>query len=198
MIGAVAVSLVGILTFLFLFWKKLKDDYVASFIFSTAFLIIFGIVIGSVVSAKFFPLWWFWLSLLGASLGFTLGIVKFKIRFYEAFEAAVVSLLLWLALFFLGDAVQNSSPFSLAISLFTWALIVLSYFLARTYKNFTWYRSGRLGFTGLAIAGLFFLIRATIALYLPFMLSFVGIGEVFISGILAFITFLILFNLSRV
>ena len=45
--------------------------------------------------------------------------------------------------------------------------------------------------------GAFFLARAVVAMVLPFMLSFSGKYEVFLSGIVAFFSFMGVFNLAR-
>ncbi|KKT33345.1 MAG: hypothetical protein UW21_C0012G0005 [Candidatus Woesebacteria bacterium GW2011_GWB1_44_11b] len=55
-----------------------------------------------------------------------------------------------------------------------------------------------MGFSGLLVAGLFFLIRAGVATAFPTVLSFVGGVEGTVSGIVAFAFFLGLYNLSRV
>ncbi len=197
MLVQILVNLLGAVVFLYLFWKRLKDDYTSSFIFSTGFYIILGILLGFFVSNFLAPSWWFWISLAGGAAGFGLGIVRFNLRFFETFEAAALGLLPWLAIFFLSDSVKNSSAFSLGYFLFILALIVFSYLLSRSYKTFTWYKSGKVGFVGLTIASLFFLLRGVIALLFPFVLSFVGRFEVILSGVVSFALFLLLFNLSR-
>lgn len=197
MLANILVNLLGAVVFLYLFWKRLKDDYVSSSIFSTGFYIVLGVVLGVLISTYLIPSWWFWISIVGATAGFCLGIVRFKLRFFETFEAVTLGLLPWLAIFFLSDSVTNASAYSLGYFLFISSLIVLSYFLMKSYKTFTWYKSGKVGFVGLATASLFFLLRGVIALLFPFVLSFVGSSEVILSGVVSFALFLLLFNLSR-
>lgn len=59
----------GALIFLFLFWKKLKDDYSSEIIFKSAFSIIIGVLISWGLSLKFLPDTYLWLSALGAMGG---------------------------------------------------------------------------------------------------------------------------------
>jgi len=52
MLGVIFLFL-GIIIFLFFFWKRLKEDYSSERIFSTAFYILFGI------GAGFLAVWFF-------------------------------------------------------------------------------------------------------------------------------------------
>lgn len=178
-------------------WRRLREDYSSNVLFTSGFLVIFGITLGILLSLRFSPLWWFWLGSVGAVIGFFVGYLRFKFRIFEVLEAQFVSILPWLILVFLYDAILKSNLISLLFSVLILAIIALFYWLDANYKNFLWYKSGRVGFSGLMSLGIFFLARATIATFLGNMLSFVGTIEVIISGISAFITFLLLFNLSR-
>lgn len=191
------INLIGVLIFLFLFWKKLREDYTSNQIFSTAFLALLGIGIGFLISYKFLPLWWFWLELVLGGIGFTIGILKHNLRPFEVIEALIISLAPWLALNFLYDSVIKTSLPSFLAFFSIVCLITLYLFLDSHYKNFSWYASGRIGFSGLATLGIFFLLRASLAYFFPLVISFLGRVEVIFSGISAFISFLILYNLSR-
>lgn len=179
----------GIVLFLFFVWKRLKEDYSREVIFGTAFLILIGIIAGYLISIKFFPAWFFWFEGFGAFLGFSVGIFKYNLRFYEAFEAVFFALLPWLLILFLRSTIL--------ISLFIFGLIALFAFLDKKYKNFSWYKSGRIGLSGLLTAGVFFVARAAIATFFPSVLSFAGRSEVVLSGISAFAIFLLVYNLAR-
>lgn len=185
------------LIFLFIFWKKLKEDYASEIIFSTSTFILVGILTGFLLSSKFFPVWFFWSEFLGAGSGLLYGIWRFKIRPYEAVEGCVISLFPWLAYLFVKDSVVNSSIISFAAFLVILALIFTYFFLDMRYKSFAWYKSGRAGFSGLATLGLFFLTRSTLAIFFHDVLSFTGKYEAYISGSFAFLVFLLVFNLSR-
>lgn len=198
MLASILVSLIGILVFLFIFWRRLKEDYSTDIVFSSVFIIVFTCLAGGFISLKFFPEWWFWGATFGIILGFTIAALRFSLRFYETVEAVVLGLFPWLIVLFITDSVRNSSLFSILYSVTIIAELVLFNYLEENYKNFTWYKSGRAGFSGLTILGIFFIIRAVIALFSPFVLSFVGKTDAILSGVSAFIVFLLLFNLSKV
>lgn len=197
MLAKIAFNTLGVLIFLFVFWKRLKEDYTTSQIFTTGLYMIVGISLATVFSRKFLEHWWFWLSFIGAALGLILGILKFKLRFFETFEAGVAATFPWLGVVFLSDSIEKSKPASFIGFIVIILLTVLFYFLDAHYKKFTWYKSGRVGFTGLTTLGLLLLLRAAVAPIVPDMLSFSGKYEAIISGILAFVSFLLVFNLSR-
>jgi hypothetical protein len=190
-------AVLGILLFLFLFWNKQREDYPSGQIFTTAFYILIGIAAGYLISRRIYPQWWFWEALAGLAAGFGLGIFRFKFRFYEAFESLVIAILPWLSLVFLADSISSLSYFSFAAFVVIVALMGLYHFLDKHYKSFSWYRSGRIGFSGLTVAGVFFLIRAAVAFNFAFVLSFVVSVEAILSGVAAFILFLLTFNLAR-
>ena len=197
MLFGIIAGITGILIFLFLFWKKLKEDYSQNVVFSTAAFILAGIFIFNLTTHKYFSAGWFWAALVGALVGLFGGVIKFKMRFYETFEALVISSFPWMALIFLVDSVSSSSFSSFIYFFVVVALIGLFYLFERGYKNFSWYRSGRIGFSGLAIAGIFFVLRALVASFFPFVISFVDKFEAIASSIASFTAFLLLFNLAR-
>lgn len=197
MITSIFVNFLGAMAFLFFFWRRLREDYPTNQIFSTAFFMLSGVLGGWLISREFFPAWFFWAQALGASLGFLVGTFHFKFRLHESLEAAAVSFLPWLAFYFLKDASLSASIVSLGGFLFCLFLLALFYVLDVHYKRFTWYRSGRVGFAGLTVAGLFFLTRAAVAAFYPYVLTFAGRAEAIPSGVVAFIFFLLIYNLSK-
>lgn len=197
MIVGTLVSLLGVIVFLFIFWKRLKEDYASEIIFKTAFSIIFGVIIFTLISFRFFADWFLFGGMLGALIGLWISVARLKIRFYETLEAFVVGSLPYLSFVFLTDSVATSSLSSFSGFLMILVLLFVFYFLDVNYKNFTWYRSGRIGFVGLSTLAIFFLVRSTIAIFGITMLSFVGKYESIVSGIMAFIICLVLFNLGR-
>lgn len=198
MISDIFTGFTIVITFLYIFWRRLKEDYSASSIFTTSLYVLLGILVGLIVSRKFLPSWWFWLSFSGTGLGLALGIFRFHLRFFETLEACTIGFLPGLSLIFLNDSIKTSSVVSFVSFVVIAALIALFYFFDRHYKDFSWYKSGRIGFAGLSTLGIFFLVRATIAILFPFVISFVSkYEEALISGITAFIFFLLIYNLSR-
>jgi len=196
MIDSIVTTLAGMILFLFLFWRRLKEDYPSSQIFTTAFYVLVGILLGYFVSLRVSPLSWFWIELVGITLGFGVGILRYKFRFFEVLEALTLGLLPWLGLFFLRDSIDSSSLASFLSFFAVTCLITLFAFLDSHYKNFSWYRSGRIGFSGLTTLGTLFLVRAAFASFFPFVISFVGY-EAILSGVAAFVFFLATFNLAR-
>jgi len=198
MLANLIVTVLAILVFLFLFWKRLKEDYAAEIIFKAATYILVGIGTGGAVAAKFFPMWFFWTSITGGAVGLSFAILRFRVKFYETLEAFIIASLPWLGLLFLKDSVVRSSLSSFLAFIVILIMVFISYYLDTHYKRFIWYRSGKIGFAGLSVAVMFFLVRTAIAIFKVTMLSFVGSSEAVISGMMALVSFLLLFNLGRV
>lgn len=190
-------NIFGILIFLFLIWKRLKEDYSFEKIFNFGALILIGLLVGFLVSKKILPSYWFFIELIGIAIGFTIGILKLKLKFYESFESVIIGLFPLLTLFFLTDSIKNSSLYSFLAFWLSLICIFLFFLVDSYYRSFSWYKSGRVGFSGLLIAGVFFLIRSLISLFFPNVISLSGAFEIYISGTVAFAFFLLLFNLSR-
>jgi hypothetical protein len=191
------LNLLGLILFSFIFWKKLKEDYLASQVFSTEVYMVIGVLLGYYLSSYFFYSWWFWSSLSFGLLAMAIGILRFRLRFYETLESTVIGLFPWTSFIFLADSIKNSSWFSLAYFILIWILILIYVFLNKRYKNFVWYKSGRVGFSGLFVLAVMFITRGIIAILFPFMLSFVGGIEPILSAAAAFVAFLLIYNLSR-
>ncbi len=197
MIANVLIALLGLAVSLFIYWRRLREDYPSEIIFSSAFITYLLIFIAWAVSYRFLPGWFFWLTFLGLIFGVGLSVFKFRIRFYESLEGMTFSVLPWLSFIFLSDSVENSSLISFFGFVVVLAFIFVFYYFETHYKNFSWYRSGKIGFAGLATLGVFFLVRSAIAIFFTSVLSFTGKFEVYLSGIVAFVAFLTIFNLGR-
>ncbi len=193
-----AVNVLGIFIFLFVFWKRLREDYSSEIIFKTAFYILIGILIGFLLSLKFLPVAFFWFTFVGALLGLGFAIWRLRVRFYETFEALTISSFPWLSFVFLLDSVVNASLVSFLAFVAILVFVFISYYLDTHYKTFTWYKSGKIGFAGLLTLSFFFIVRSVLAIFTVNMLSFVVLRvEAVISGAAAFICFVLLFNLGR-
>jgi len=190
-------NFLGLWIFLYVLWRKLKDDYLPSQVFTLGIFMSVGIALFAFLAHEFLPVYWFWLSFSGAALGLLLGIIRFKLRFFESLEATTAALVPWLSFVFLADSIKNLSWFSFAMFIFLTLLTVVYIFVSRSYRNFSWYRSGRVGVAALIVLGVFFLVRAVVAQVFPFVLSFAGKGESILSAVVSFIIFLVVFNLSR-
>lgn len=191
-------GLFGCLVFLFIFWKRLKEDYASEIVFKSATYILTAILISWLLSVRFFPEWFLWAEFIGGMMGLAISFRLLRIRFYETLEAFVISSLPWVSLTLLKSSVVSSSLSSFIAFLVTLVVIFVYYFLDYHYKEFTWYKSGKIGFAGLSTLALIFVTRSLLALFGIHVLSFVSKFEGIISGAFAFICFLLIFNLGRV
>lgn len=174
-------NILGVFVFLFIFWKRQKDDFSSDIIFKLAFNILVGITIGGFVAKFFIKEWWMWSEFVGGVAGLTLGMLRLRLKFFEIFESFVIASLPWLSLEFLINSVKTSSLSSFLGFLTILLIIFISYWFDASYKNFTWYKSGKIGFSGLATLALIFLTRFGLALGGFSVLSFVGKFEWILS-----------------
>jgi len=104
----------------------------------------------------------------------------------------------WIALMFLGNSVVHSSLSSFLAFGATLIIIFISYWFGDHYKNFTWYKSGKIGFAGLATLAVIFFVRSSVAIFGRGVLSFVNQKpEAIISSVLAFTCCLLIYNLGK-
>lgn len=198
LIASFVTSFLGVVVFLFLFWRRLKDDYASETIFKTAFAVLAGIFVGFLVSLRFSREGFFWMIVLGGLAGLGISIRRIKIKFYESFEALILSSIPWLALIFLSDSVIHSSLISFLAFLAMLIFIFIFYFLDLHYKTFTWYRSGKIGFAGLATLTMFFICRFLLAIFKVNVISFLkGRTEIEISAGAAVVCLLLVYNLTN-
>lgn len=190
-------DLIGAFFLFFLFWLRLKEDYPSFSIFSILFFILFGIIGARFISFFLFPTFWFWLSFLGASLGFLFSYFKFNLRFFESLEAFFISFFPWIFSIFLFENTQLLDFRLFLYLLFFIFLALLFFYFEKKYKSFSWYRSGRIGFSGISVALLFFISRLILAFFYPDMLSFSGKSEKFLSGFLVCLLFGLMLFLAR-
>jgi hypothetical protein len=198
MLVNLGITFLGVLIFLFIFWKRLKEDYSAEIIFKSATYILVGIGVALTIASNFFPLWFFWASLIGGLTGFSFAILRFRVKFYETLEALIIASLPWLGIVFLMDSVIKGSLNSFLAFAFMLIMLFASYYFDTHYKRFSWYKSGRIGFAGVSVAIVLFLVRSAIAIFKVPVLSFVGRSELIISGVVTVVSFILLFNLGRI
>jgi hypothetical protein len=115
----------------------------------------------------------------------------------ETFNSTVISLLPSFALYLLSKSILDLS-LTYFIGFWIVALLIFTYFfLEANYRKFTWYKSGRVGFSGLIVAILFFTTRSIASFLYPSGPTFIGMTDLYISASFSFIFFLLLLNLSR-
>lgn len=197
MLVNLAAIFFGVFIFLFIFWKKMKEDYAAEIIFKSATYILTGMVIGFLISKSFFAEWFLYAEFFGVIVGVYFAMVRFRLKFYEILDSTILAFLPWFSLMFLSDSVTHLSFDSFMGFLFMLVVIFLYYYFDTHYRNFSWYKSGRVGFSGLISLAIIFIARSAIATFGITVISFVSKYEAIVSGLLAFITFLMLFRLSR-
>ena len=190
-------NIFGVFVFLYIYWKRLKEDYSSERIFNSALVLLLGALTGILITNYFFKDYWFWITILTISLSQTFVVLKLKLKFFECLDALIVSLLPWLSLFFLSKSILTSSLSSFLVFWVSLTSIFLFFLLDNFYRAFSWYKSGRVGFSGLATLGIFFIVRLISSMFFSNIVSFAPKFENVFSGTIAFLSFLLLFNLSR-
>src|SRR3972149_7654494 len=109
MLANIIITLAGILIFLFLFWRRLKEDYPSEIVFTTSVFMLLGTSLGLLLSKKFIPAFWFWGAFSGASLGLLIGVLRYKLRIFEVMYRGTLGFLPWLGIYFLADSIINYS-----------------------------------------------------------------------------------------
>ena len=194
MIFNFTVFVLSFFFFLFIFWRNLKDDYIASQIFSCAFWIIILFLLGLFVS-YFLKQYQFFICFFSLSIGYIIGSYRNHIKFYEGLDSFVAATLLSLA--FSSLIIFNSYSFPLMIFyIFIYLIMIIYILVKRQYKSFIWYRSGKRGFSGLFCIGLFFLGRSLLSIIIPNLTLFLTEYEIFISGLISLFAFLNIFVLA--
>jgi hypothetical protein len=186
----------AVLSFLFFFWKKLKDDYSSHQIFTLGFYSLTGLIIGFIISRYSLENYWFWISMIGSFAGLLIGSLRFKMKFFEIFEAWTIGSLSILSLVYIYLICFDFSVEQIIHLLSILLLVWIFFYISGKYKRYVWYRSGKVGFSGLAVAGFYFIFRSSFYAFSVIMVRGV-IWEVILSGVCAFICFVTLFNLSR-
>lgn len=194
--------LIGSFLYLFIYWRRLKEDYASPLIFvSSIFQLVLLIFVYWFAKQFLAPSLsqsdlispnglWFWLDFGAISLSQLL-LGKFtEMKYYEVFEATVLASFYLLLAFFISQLLLLGAGLILA-------LIIFYYLLDHNYKKFAWYRSGKVGFSSLTTLAIFFLIRAIMAFLAPNSLLLFGKIDTIISSSAALITFASLYNLSQ-
>jgi len=194
---------VGFIFYLFFPWRRLREDYEIKTIFRTGFLSFFVILlfvyliyfvsdtyikVNSVIWDKNSS--WFWGAFLGWIISIWVLASLNKMRIFETLESFLIGFL-WIGfMYFIANQKVESTIFLLFLLFF--------YFLDSKYKFFSWYKSGRVGFSGLSILGIFFITRSIVSLIWPYFYSYAGKIDPVLSSAVAFLCFFSLYNLSKI
>jgi hypothetical protein len=190
-------NFVQVFSFFYIFWRRVKEDYKREDVLTACFYVVIGGYLGYVISRFTEPTWWFWMSFCTSFLGLLIATHKFNFKIYEVLDAYAVSGLSLFSAILLFDWVRGSK-LSSGIGFIIGTIFIFVFFLIdRRYKGLTWYRSGRVGFSGLSILTLFFLLRAAVALITADVISFVGNADTYLSLPLAFLSLFAIYRLSK-
>jgi hypothetical protein len=186
----------------------MKEDYSSQLIFSSGLTIVFsGIFFVEIfslisrrlpVSAVFAPnQLWFWGAVLGSLIGLAVAVFQKHLKFVETLEAAALAASFPLATVYIVNFIYHKNSLSIALAIFVLLLIALFYFMEGKYRRFPWYKSGRVGFSGLLSVGVYFLLRIIIGISSSQSFSFIGRVDIVLSAVVAFLLFFSLYNLSE-
>jgi hypothetical protein len=190
------LTLFSVIVFQYFFWKKLKDDYSQYQIFTSGFYSLFGIAAGFIISHLYFPAYWFWCSLIGSISGLLIGRYRLRMKFFETLEAWIIGSLSIFLIYNIYDITGEPSLDRVIGMIAVILLIVLFFYINKRYKKYVWYRSGKVGFSGLLVAGLYFVFRASFSVFSGIM-NKSAIPDAIASSIVAFVSFLTLYNLAK-
>lgn len=199
--------LFGAFLFLFIFWRRLREDYTRDTVLNGGFVVFLSGFLSGVLgwAASFYlPDYlifesvglWFWSGFLGLFGGAYYYSLRNKLILSEVYEVSFIGILPFYFLLVLFDVLAAFSVVSFVYLVLIVLVGGLYVYLGRNYKRFSWYKSGRVGFAGLAALGVLFLFRAIIAAFDPLVISFVGSIEIVLSALVAFVAFFIIYNLS--
>jgi hypothetical protein len=171
------LRVIGIIVFLYLVWRNLRDDYDNQKLISYSWMALLGFL---VVGRLAFGLihWGIWnnnfadwisvwskpgMSYIGGYLGLVLmtwiNCKRNQYKFF-AFLEDVLKPTLVLSWFLLADEYWQSK-FDIKVLIYMAMLVVIYFisgFLKKKYRSFVWYKSGKKGFVLLSVNFLFFLM----------------------------------------
>lgn len=186
----------GVLSFSFILWKRLREDYPYEPVFSATLILLgIGLLAAGFLGAAGDLSFWVGTLLVSAAGFYT--IKKLGFKFFEFVDAVVPAFFLLSFFVGLASAVKSlTNPVSLAqaaVPLFS--LVTYNFFFAR-YRRFSWYPSGKVGFAGLSSLGVYFTARGAVVFYKVGVLSldstllFDAAGSVLLFLLFVFILYL--------
>lgn len=195
-IGVFLIS-VAIFVYLFVYWRELKDDSIASQIFSSSIIVLIFSMSSHFVTNYFLKDYKMLILILVFGVSYIFAMKYNRIKLYEGFDAIVISTLNSLA--FLSLFLYKNWEFKWIIFYVSIYLCILIFHLVRkNYKSFIWYTSGKRGFAGLFTVGVFFLFRSLLFFIDPEYLPYLNSYDIFVSGLISLSAFLNIFMLAKI
>jgi hypothetical protein len=194
-----ALPLLGII-YLFLFWRKLREDYYQEALFSLSLvqvLVLTGlywlIQYRLVLNFYYLEVVFVVIAYLLVSLWFKRG----EVNKIEIIEGSLIAYwwvnLFWCTLLLFKDW---SHWQSLGLEVFVTVLSLVVYLIVNNnYKKFGWYRSGRVGIAGLTALGAALLLKGSVVFVFPTVFHFPIAPLIF--GAFAFLDFMLVYMLAN-
>lgn len=195
-ISIIFASIVG----MFIAWRALREDYISKLIFNCLFIIFLFTYFTAFVTYELTHNLsktaisdprnlWFWGGFLGFMIALVYASKKFRIKLNELFNGIVAS---WAVILMI-----SLIPVNIYYALFMLLLLLIYNYLETHYRKFRWYRSGKIGFSGLFLFCLFFSFRAIVAIPFTDIIASVGKVDFIPSGIVAFLSAFSLYNMGK-
>lgn len=180
---------VALLISLFIVWKRLREDYQDSEVFSLSLGIIGGALVGYIGASFLTPYLGdvrFWGAVIGGVGSGVWLTKKTSIRFFEALEAATPAVFVFLMFEALNISLTSLSRFEVAqfaVFIQLGIVILVFIYLAKNFRHFMWYPSGKIGIASMTATSLFFLSRALLANLTPGVLTWSSVWADTILGV---------------
>lgn len=194
----ICVIFLGALCAAYIFWKKLKEDYHDSEIFTLTFYSL-GLALASyIIVDSLYPRAHLWIPAMCSAIVIYWKSNKYQMRFFEVLEAFVPAFFAFIFFAALAHAFNGISLQEIAGELSAVSLAGLVYwYTSKNFRRFTWYPSGKLGISSLSSLAVWSSGRAILAMYAPSMLSFsYYILDVLLGWVFAILCIAVLYNRS--
>lgn len=167
----------AVISFSYVFWLRLREDYTSDQIFSSTIIFLFGGLLGFIIFDRWLPNFSFWGFFLGVILFFLYAIKKIGLKLYEVGDAVALGMSWFLVFFYAALLLKNGVGEKLfrVLDIMPAALTLVAFYVyLKNYRMFSWYPSGKIGFIGGSLGVVYFVILALVAIYRFLMLSFLG------------------------
>lgn len=179
------------LVYLFVFWRKLKEDYYQESLFSLGLAQYVLLAVLYFVSFSTGLIEFFYLEIVFILLGYFLISYWFKRDSANKLEITEGMLLAFWLVDLLWSVFQLLF-WAVGLSLFSLLVFLV---INKNYRRFNWYKSGRVGIAGITALGLRALIKGVLVLMFPALFPHRFAPLVF--GLFAFVSFVLVYKLAN-